>query len=70
MAELPERTIYIGRPSSDGYILLNCGENPGIYYYETWSVFEREEDDINTFKLADDFIGFLNMIEEAIEDDD
>ncbi|ATA88503.1 SMI1/KNR4 family protein [Capnocytophaga stomatis] len=62
--DIPEKSILIGRDQGGGWLLLiNDGENDGIWYYDHSYFFEQSSDEENTYFICETFTEFLEMLE-------
>lgn len=70
MSDLPAKAICIGHPMSGGYVLLDTGEDPGVYFYASSYFFEQPDPEVNTYLIADTFTEFINGLVEVPIDRD
>ena len=70
-SDLLPHSIIIGHIMGNGFILLvNDGENNGIYYYDHAYTFPQSSDEENTYFIASTFTEFIDSLKEASEDED
>ena len=63
--EILENTILIGFDLMQGFIvLINDGQNNGVYYWDDSYHFEASNDESNMYFLAKDFEDFFNRVRE------
>ena len=61
--EIPSKSILIGDEPGGGLILLvNDGEDNGIYYYDHSYSFEQSSDEKNSYIIANTFQDFVDML--------
>ena len=61
--EIPFKSILIGDEPGGGLILLvNDGEDNGIYYYDHSYSFEQSSDEKNSYIIANTFQDFVDML--------
>ncbi|MGD6793096.1 SMI1/KNR4 family protein [Metabacillus indicus] len=63
--DLIPNSIIIGHDYGSGIILLiNDSDFKGVYYWDHSFDFPQSNEEENTYKIADSFEGFLNMLTE------
>lgn len=63
--EIPQSSLLIGGDPGGGFILLiNNGENDGVYYYDHSYSFNESSDENNTYLISRSFSLFLDMLKE------
>jgi hypothetical protein len=61
--DLPPRSLVIGVDPGGGMLLLiNDGEDNGVYYWDDSYSFEESDDDRNTYFVADSFTDFVDSL--------
>jgi hypothetical protein len=61
--ELPNKSLAIGEdPGGTPILLVNDGENNGIYFFDSDCFFKQSSDEKNTYLIADTFTDFFNML--------
>ncbi len=61
--EIPPKSILIGDEPGGGLILLvNDGEDNGIYYYDHSYSFEQSSDEKNSYLISNTFHDFIDML--------
>lgn len=62
--DIPDNSLLIGSDPGSGWILLvNDGENNGIWYYDHTYFFEQSSDELNTYFICETFSEFLKILE-------
>lgn len=62
--DIPDNSLLIGSDPGSGWILLvNDGENNGIWYYDHSYFFSKLSDELNTYFICETFTDFLKMLE-------
>lgn len=62
--EIPQNSLLIGSDPGGGFILLvNDGENSGVFYYDHSYFFDQSSDENNTYFISKNFTLFLDMLE-------
>ena len=64
-SDMFERSVIIGSDCGSGLIVLcNNEDSPGIYYWDHSYNFEQSDDENNVYKISNDFITFVNALQE------
>lgn len=62
--DIPANSLLIGSDPGSGWILLvNDGENNGIWYYDHSYFFSQSTDELNTYFICETFSEFLTILE-------
>ncbi len=62
--DIPKKSILIGSDAGSGFILLvNDGDNDGIWYYDHTYFFEKSSDDLNTYFICETFTEFMQILD-------
>jgi hypothetical protein len=61
---IPKKSLLIGTDEGSGFLLLvNDGENNGIWYYDHTYFFDQSTDELNTYFICDAFSDFIKLLE-------
>ncbi|MBC9929753.1 SMI1/KNR4 family protein [Chitinophaga qingshengii] len=64
--DIPESSLLIGSDAGSGLLLLvNDGENDGIWYYDHTYFFKQSTDELNTYFICETFTAFMEMLKET-----
>ncbi len=65
--DLPKKSLLIGTDAGSGFILLvNDGENDGIWYYDHTYFFDMSNEERNTYFICETFSELLKMLKTTI----
>lgn len=64
--DIPKKSLLIGSDAGSGFFLLvNDGDNDGIWYYDHTYFFEKSSDDLNTYFICETFTEFMKILEDT-----
>lgn len=64
--DIPKKSLLIGSDAGSGFLLLvNDGDNDGIWYYDHTYFFEKSSDDLNTYFICETFTEFMKILEDT-----
>ena len=62
--DIPDSSLLIGcNPGSGWLLLVNDGENDGIWFYDHNYFFPKSSDELNTYFICETFTEFMEMLE-------
>jgi len=62
--DIPKKSLLIGEDEGSGFLLLiNDGENDGIWYYDHTYFFKKSNDNLNTYYICETFSDFIKHLE-------
>lgn len=65
--DIPNNSLIIGSDPGEGWLLLiNDGENDGIWYYDHAYFFKQSTDELNTYYICETFTEFMEMLENTM----
>ncbi|MFA0814296.1 MAG: SMI1/KNR4 family protein [Anaerofustis sp.] len=61
-SEIQTDMLIIGDSTANGFFVMDCGAKGAIYYWDDSYTFACSDDEQNTYRIADNFSAFVQII--------